>query len=87
MRKVIGYTIGLALLTASSDSTIMEYPIDGGIDPTNVHVNLTFTVDPTLDRTIQRRPPNPKKLLHMMFAGSSKYFVMTFPTRLSNDGY
>ena len=49
MRKVIGYTIGLALLTASCDSTIMEYPIDGGIDPTNVHVNLTFTVDPTLE--------------------------------------
>ncbi len=49
MRTTIGYIAGLALLAASCNHSILEYPENGGIDPTMVHVNLTFAVDPTLE--------------------------------------
>ena len=49
MRKAIGYMIGGVLLTVSCNRSIMEYPENGGIDPTKVHVNVTFAVDPTLE--------------------------------------
>lgn len=49
MKKHIGYIVGVALLAMGCDSTVLEYPVDGGVDPTRVHVNLTFEVDPTLE--------------------------------------
>ncbi len=49
MRKTIGYVVGLALLAVSCRSTILEYPVNGGVYPTQMHVNLTFAVDPTLE--------------------------------------
>ncbi len=49
MRKYIGYIIWIAFMGMSCDRSILEYPENGGIDPTKVHVNLTFSVDPTLE--------------------------------------
>ena len=36
-------------LMVSCDSTVLEFPENGGVDPTLVHVNLTFEVDPTIE--------------------------------------
>ena len=36
-------------LMVSCDSTVLEFPKNGGVDPTLVHVNLTFEVDPTIE--------------------------------------
>ena len=49
MRKAIIYMIGVILWATSCDSSIMEYPEDGGVDPTKVQVVLTFAVDPSLE--------------------------------------
>lgn len=50
MKKNVGYIVGLvAWLAVSCDSTVLEFPENGGIDPTLVHVNLSLEVDPTLE--------------------------------------
>lgn len=49
MRKAIVYIVGVALLMMSCDCSILEYPENGGIDPTKIHVNLTLETDPSLE--------------------------------------
>ena len=50
MKKKFAYIVGLvAWLAAGCDSTVLEFPENGGVDPTLVHVNLTFEVDPTIE--------------------------------------
>ena len=43
MKKTILYTVCLAVLTMTGcDKTVLEFPENGGIDPTLVNVNLTL---------------------------------------------
>jgi len=50
MKTRFAYIVGLvAWLAVSYDSTILEFPEHEGVDPTLVHVNLTFEVDPTIE--------------------------------------
>ncbi len=50
MTKIIRHIILFTLLLLTScDKTVLEYPENGGYDPTLVHTNLTFTVDPAIE--------------------------------------
>lgn len=50
MKKILRYSIlGTILTMTSCISTILEYPENGGVDPTMLHVNVTLTVDPSLE--------------------------------------
>ena len=45
MKKTILYTVCLAVLTMTGcDKTVLEFPENGGIDPTLVNVNLTLAI-------------------------------------------
>ena len=50
MKKTILYTVCLAVLTMTGcDKTVLEFPENGGIDPTLVNVNLTLAIDPKIE--------------------------------------
>lgn len=50
MKKMILYTVWLAVLTMTGcDKTVLEFPENGGIDPTLVNVNLTLAIDPKIE--------------------------------------
>ena len=49
MTKTIRHIVLFALLLTSCNKTILEFPENGGEDPTSVHVNLSLAVDPAIE--------------------------------------
>lgn len=49
MKRRFGYVVLLALLLSGCKATVLEFPENGGVDPTLVHVDLTLTVDPSIE--------------------------------------
>ena len=49
MTKTIRHIVLFALLLTGCNKTILEFPENEGSDPTLVHTNLTFAVDPAIE--------------------------------------
>ena len=41
----------LVLVLTGCDKTVLEFPENGGVDPTLVNMNLTLAIDPKIERT------------------------------------
>ena len=72
MKKTILYTVCLAVLTMTGcDKTVLEFPENGGIDPTLVNVNLTLAIDPK----IESNAPKCRKPICTTCVGSLRCFA------------
>lgn len=49
MKGTILYAVLLVFLLTGCKTTVLEFPVDDGIDPTKVFLSLTLAVDPTLE--------------------------------------
>ena len=58
----------LVLVSTGCDKTVLEFPENGGVDPTLVNMNLTLAIDPK----IEPYEPKRRKPTRTTCAGSSR---------------
>lgn len=80
MKRTTIYIAGLLVLVLTGCGSILEYPENGGVDPTLVNLNLTFTIDPKIEPYVPARSSTAEADMHDV-----RWFVEVFRDEIAGE--